>query len=149
MSRFSLAQLLELTEHRLEVETRLVKAAQTRWLNARAHEARVARAGVAERERLAAALGGGLAGAVLAQRARAAAEIEHQRRAAAAAVAEAQTAWQARLEQWRQVERKVRAYKVIRARWLARQEIRERRTEQRVLDDWSNRNRLVARGGLR
>lgn len=149
MSRFSLAQLLELTEHRLEVETRLVKAAQTRWLNARAHEARVARTGVGERERLLAALGGGLAGAVLAQHALVAGEIERQRRAAAAAVAVAQAAWQAQLEQWQKVERKVRAYKVIRARWLARQEIRERRTEQRVLDDWSNRNRLVARGGLR
>lgn len=149
MSRFSLAQVLELAERQLEIATRAVKAAQSVCLDARAHEVRVAQSADAERERLACRLAGGASGAALAQHARAAAEIEAQRRAARAAMEAANAEWQARLAEWQAQERQVRAYHVIRARWQARLAVRERRNEQRVLDDWSNRSRLVARGGLR
>jgi len=149
VSRFTLEQVLAVAERQLEVETRKVKAAQGRILDARAHEARIAQAAVVERERLAYTLTHGATGAVLARHAEASGRIEAQRCAARIDVEEAVEAWQARLAEWKKLEGRVRAYKVIRERWLARLAIRERRQEQRVLDDWTNRNRLILRGGLK
>jgi flagellar export protein FliJ len=149
MKRFALERVRELAAHRLEIETRALKLAQGRWLDARAIAARAERKVADARSQLAADLAGGLDGAALAEHGRAAATQRASLEAALQVVANTHTHWKMQMSVWQAADSRERALDVLHARWLARRVVAERRTEQRSLDEWATRNRLVAGGRAR
>lgn len=135
MKPFPLARVLQLAERRAEGLSRAVKLAHGVWLRARGHQVRL----TAVRDTHVAQLAGHLREGVSAAQLQEMDRLQHaqvaEMEAAQAAIDAAQRDWQARLAEWMQVEKRVKALRLLEQRHLAQAAIQRRRSEQREHDE--------------
>ena len=135
MRPFALARVLQLAERQVETQARAVKLAHGVWLRARGRQVRLTALRDAHIAQLASELRGGVWADQLQERNR----LQHARaaemRAAQQDIDEAYRVWQARLAEWMEVQKRVKALQLLEERYQAQAAIQNRRFEQRQHDE--------------
>lgn len=149
MKSFALARVLQLAERQIETQARAVKLAHGVWLRARGRQVRL----VALRDAYIAQLAGELRDGVSADQLQEKDRLQHARaaemRAAQQDIDEAYRVWQARLAEWMEVQKRVKALQLLEARYQAHAAIQNRRAEQRQHDELVELMHSRAVGGRR
>ena len=135
MKPFSLARVLQLAERRSETLSRAVKLAHGVWLRARGRQVQLTALRDAHIARLAGELRGGVSAAQLLEKNRLQQAQAAEMQAAQDAIDAAHREWKARLDEWMQVEQRVKALRLLEQRHLAQAAIQQRRSEQREHDE--------------
>ena len=135
MKPFALARVLQLAERQIEKQAREVKLAHGVWLRARGRQVRLASLRDAHVTQLAGALRAGLRAEQLLERDRLLRARAAEMQAAHAAIAEAHAIWQARLDEWKGLQKRVRALQLLEARHRDQIAIVNRRVDQRQHDE--------------
>ena len=135
MRPFALARVLQLAERQIETQARAVKFAHGVWLRARGRQVRLTALRDAHIAQLADELRDGVPAAQLQEKNRLQHARATERQAAQAAIDDAYREWQARLAEWVQVERRVRALRLLEQRYGAQAAIQNKRIEQRQHDE--------------
>ena len=149
MRPFALARVLQLAERQVETQARAVKLAHGVWLRARGRQVRLTALRDAHIAQLASELRGGVSADQLQERNR----LQHARaaemRAAQQDIDEAYRVWQARLAEWMEVQKRVKALQLLEERYQAQAAIQNRRIEQRQHDELVELMHGRAAGGRR
>lgn len=135
MKPFTLARVLQLAERQIETQARAVKLAYGVWLRARGYQVRLLALRDAHIARLAGELRGGVSAEQLQERNRLQCAQAADRQSAQAVVDEAYRDWQVRLAEWIQVEKRVKALRLLEQRQLEKVAIQGKRLEQRQHDE--------------
>lgn len=135
MKPFALARVLQLAERQIEKQAREVKLAHGVWLRARGRQVRLTALRDAHIAHLAGELRGGVPADQLLEKNR----LQHARavemRAAQRDIDEAYQVWQARLAEWMDMQKRVRALQLLEERYQTHAAIQNRRLEQRQHDE--------------
>ena len=149
MRPFALARVLQLAERQVETQARAVKLAHGVWLRARGRQVRL----TALRDAHIAQLAGELRNGVPADQLQEKNRLQHARaaemRAAQQDIDEAYRVWQARLAEWMEVQKRVKALQLLEERYQAQAAIQNRRIEQRQHDELVELMHGRAAGGRR
>jgi len=132
---FTLARVLQLAERQIETQARAVKLAHGVWLRARGRQVRLLALRDAHIAQLAGELRGGVSAEQLQERNRLQCAQAADRQSAQAVIDEAYRDWQVRLAEWIQVEKRVKALRLLEQRHLEQVVIQGKRLEQRQHDE--------------
>ena len=135
MKPFALARVLQLAERQIETQARAVKLAHGAWLRARGRQVRLMALRDAHIVKLADALRSGVTADQLQEKNRLQQAQAAERQAAQAEIDDAYREWQARLGEWKQVEKRVKALRLLEQRYQAQAAIQGKRIEQRQHDE--------------
>jgi flagellar export protein FliJ len=135
MKSFALARVLQLAERRSETLARGVKLAHGVWLRARGWQVQLLALRDAHIAQLAVELRDGVTAAQLLEKNRLQYAQAAELQVAQTAIDDAHRDWQARLAEWMQAERRVKALRLLEQRHLAQAAILQRRIEQRDHDE--------------
>lgn len=135
MRPFALARVLQLAERQIEKQAREVKLAHGEWLRARGRQVQLTAIRDSHVVQLAGELRGGLAADRLLERNRLQRVRADEMRAARDAVDDAYRIWQSRLDEWKGMQKRVRALQLLEERHRAHAAIQTRRLEQRQHDE--------------
>ncbi len=135
MKPFTLARVLQLAERQIETQARAVKLAHGVWLRARGRQVRLLALRDAHIAQLAGELRGGVSAEQLQERNRLQCAQAADRQSAQAVIDEAYRDWQVRLAEWIQVEKRVKALRLLEQRHLEQVVIQGKRLEQRQHDE--------------
>ena len=135
MKPFALARVLQLAERQIEKQAREVKLAHGEWLRARGREVRLTALRDVHVAQLAGELRSGLPADRLLERNRLHRARADEMRAARQAIDEAYSTWQSRLDEWKGMQKRVRALQLLEERYQAHAAIQTRRQEQRQHDE--------------
>jgi len=135
LKAFALARVLQLAERQIEMQARAVKFAHGVWLRARGHQVRLMTVRDAHIARLAVELRGGVAADSLREKNRLQLAQAAERHAARGEIDKAYHAWQARLAEWGEAEKRVKALRLLEQRHLNHAAMQNKRLEQRQHDE--------------
>ncbi|HEY9098529.1 MAG TPA: flagellar FliJ family protein [Thiobacillus sp.] len=135
MKPFTLARVLQLAERQIETQARAVKLAHGVWLRARGRQVRLLALRDAHIAQLAGELRGGVSAEQLQERNRLQCAQAADRQSAQTVIDEAYRDWQVRLAEWIQVEKRVKALRLLEQRHLEQVAIQGKRLEQRQHDE--------------
>lgn len=144
-----LARVLQLAQRQIETQAREVKLAHGIWLRARGRQIRLVALRKAHIERLAGELREGVSAQQLQERNRLQNARAVEMREALGAIDVAYENWQARLAEWMQVEKRVKALRLLEERYTAQLAVQNKRIEQRQHDELVEHMHSRAAGGRR
>ena len=135
MKPFALARVLQLAERQIERQARDVKLAHGIWLRARGRQVQLRALRDAHIAQLAGELRHGVSADQLQERNRLQRKRAAEMQTALQDIDAAYQIWQARLAEWMEVQKRVKALQLLEARYQAHAAIQNRRLEQRQHDE--------------